>query len=610
MNGRKLSRREKRNQKLVLYSILASTYQNMEETTKRLEITKMLVDLLKQTPPTIIDKVVYLTQGKLYPDYLGIEVGIAEKLAMKAISTVTGLTEARVTAEYKREGDLGTAVEKLLGSKPQGALEKQTFTVSEVYEAFDKIARASGSGSIESKIRQLTGLIGKASPAEAKYLIRTALGKLRLGVADMTILDALAQALGGGKEAKPVLEQAYNRSSDLGYLAKTLAESGIKAIQSFKVTVGKPVRPMLAERLSDPREILEKMNGTVAAEYKYDGLRIQAHLSRNEVMMFSRRLENITDQFPDVQQLLRKGVVNDDIILEGEAVPVDAVTGELLPFQLISQRRGRKYELERTIEEIPVAFFPFDLLYAGGIDYTQQPYPRRREALEGLVRRSERLGLSRQVIVKEPEQLDSFMQQAVADGCEGLMIKSIGPDSIYKAGSRGWAWIKYKREYKSEMQDTVDLTVVGAFAGRGRRGGTYGALLLAVYEEKQDIFQTVCKCGSGFTDDDLAKLPSLLEKYRIDHRHAQVDSKIVADTWFVPGLVLEVIGAEITLSPIHTCGLNSIRPGAGLAIRFPRFTGRYRTEKLPEDSTTTTEVIEMYRNQLKKIGETQALEAA
>src|SRR5712692_10617017 len=226
----------------------------MEETTKRLEITKMLVDVLEQTPPTIIDKVVYLTQGKLYPDYLGIEIGIAEKLAIKAISIVTGLTEARVTAEYNRGGDLGTAVEKLLASKPQGALEKKTLTVVEVYEALDKIARASGSGSIESKIRQLTRLIGKASPVEAKYLTRTALGKLRLGVADMTILDALAQALGGGKEAKPVLEQAYNRSSDLGYLAKTLAESGIKAIQSFKVTVGKPVRPMLAERLSDPRE--------------------------------------------------------------------------------------------------------------------------------------------------------------------------------------------------------------------------------------------------------------------------------------------------------------------------------------------------------------------
>lgn len=551
----------------------------------------------------------YLTQGKLYPDYLGIEIGIAEKLAIRSLSTVTGTAETKVAQEYKKQGDLGTAVENLLTSKKQVALKTEPLTVEDVYDVFDRIARSTGSGSIESKIRQLTGLLGKASPAEAKYITRMALGKLRLGVADMTILDALAQALGGGKESKAVLEQAYNRSSDLGYVAKTLATSGLKALESFRVTVGKPIRPMLAERLSDPREILEKMNGSGAAEYKYDGLRIQAHLSSKSVSLFSRRLENITGQFPDVQQLLRKSVLENEMILEGETVPVDASTGELLPFQLISQRRGRKYELDKSIGEIPVAVFLFDLLYAHGVDYTQQPYPKRREALGKLVKASERLGLSQQRIVNEPQQLDDFMQQAVSDGCEGLMIKSTGPDSIYKAGARGWGWIKYKREYKSEMQDTVDLTVVGAFAGRGRRGGTYGALLLAAYDEREDVFRTVCKCGSGFTDEDLAKLPGLLEQYGISHKHARVDSKIQADTWFVPGLVIEVIGAEITLSPIHTCGMNSIRPGAGLAIRFPRFTGRYRTEKSPEDSTTSVEVIEMYRKQLKKVGETVSSEA-
>jgi len=202
------------------------------------------------------------------------------------------------------------------------------------------------------------------------------------------------------------------------------------------------------------------------------------------------------------------------------------------------------------------------------------------------------------------------MQGAVADGCEGLMIKSVGPDSTYKAGARGWTWIKYKRDYKSEMQDSVDLAVVGAFAGRGRRGGTYGALLLAAYDKSNDMFRTVCKCGSGFTDEDLGKLPKLLEKNRIDHRHPRVDSKIEADVWFVPGLVLEIVGAEITLSPIHTCGMNSIRQGAGLAVRFPRFTGKYREDKSGEDSTTTDEIVEMYRAQLKKVTDNVAIEAA
>ena len=290
-----------------------------------------------------------------------------------------------------------------------------------------------------------------------------------------------------------------------------------------------------------------------------------------------------------------------EAVLEGEAVPIDKSTGELLPFQLVSQRRGRKYELDKAIEEIPVSLFVFDLLFAEGRDYTETSYLQRRKALEKLIRPSDRLGLARQSIVSNAEELDGFMQRAIADGCEGLMIKSTAPDSVYKAGSRGWAWIKYKREYKSEMQDTVDLAVIGGFAGRGRRGGAYGALLLAAYDEKDDMFKTVCKCGSGFTDEDLAKLPSLLETYKIDRKHPRVDSKMSADTWFVPGLVIEVIGAEITLSPIHTCGLNSVIPGAGLAVRFPRFTGRYRNEKSPEDATATTEIVEMYQNQLKRI---------
>ena len=594
----------------MLYGRMVETYEKVDATTKRLDITKLLVSFLKETPSEIIDKVVYLTQGKLYPDYLGIEIGIAEKLAIKTLALVATVKESRIADEYKRRGDLGDAAEALLVGKTQVGLRSEHLTVEEVYSVLDQIARSSGPGSVESKIRHLTSLISKASPIEAKYVTRTALGRLRLGVADMTLLDALGHAFAEGKETKPLLEQAYNRSSDLGFVAKALATGGIDAIKSFKVTVGRPVRPMLAERLSNPQEILQKMNGRAAAEYKYDGLRIQAHLSSQKVTLFSRRLENITDQFPDLHVLLKQGTVGEELILEGEAVPVDASTGELLPFQLVSQRRGRKYELEKTIQEIPIALFAFDLLYYNSVDYTQIEYPERRKALAKLIRRSERLDLSRQTIVTKEMQLDDFMQQAVADGCEGLMIKSMGPDSVYKAGARGWGWIKYKREYKSEMQDTVDLVVVGAFAGRGRRGGSYGALLLAAYDEKDDVFRTACKCGSGFKDEDLAKLPEMLEKYKINHRQSRVDSKIVADAWFVPGLVLEVIGAEITLSPIHTCGLNSIRPGAGLAIRFPRFTGKYRTEKSPEDATTAKEIVEMYRSQLKKLSETRSLEAA
>jgi len=594
----------------LLYSRIVETYTKIEATTKRLEITRLLVELIDATPRSIIDKVVYLTQGKLYPDFLGIELGVAEKLLFRALTRVTGQAESKAATLYKKLGDLGTVAEQLLKDRTQVSFQRKAPTVEEVYNVFDTIAHEVGQGSIDSKVRHLTTLLGKASPTEAKYITRMALGRLRLGVADMTLLDALAISLGGGKESRLTLERAYNRSSDLGYVARTLATGGMKAIESLKVTVGRPIRPMLAERLSEAKAILEKMNGECAAEYKYDGLRIQAHVSSNGTTLFSRRLENITDQFPDVQQLLKENLEGIAIILEGEAVPVDPATGELLPFQLISQRRGRKYDLEKTIQDIPVAFFPFDLLYADTIDYTDRPYLERRERLRELIPKNERLDLSQQKICNDPEQLDDFMQEAVADGCEGLMIKSIGRDSTYKAGARGWTWIKYKRDYKSEMQDSVDLAVVGAFAGKGRRGGTYGALLLAAYDKRNDLFRTVCKCGSGFTDEDLDKLPKLLEKYSVDHRHSRLDSKIEADVWFVAGLVLEIVGAEITLSPIHTCGMNSIRPGAGLAVRFPRFTGKYREDKSAEDSTTTDEIVEMYRAQLKKVTENTTVEAA
>ena len=592
----------------MLYSRIVETYAKIEATTKRLEITRLLVELIDDTPQSIIDRVVYLTQGKLHPDFLGIELGVAEKLLFRALATVTGQAEVKVTILYKKLGDLGTVAEQLLKEKTQVSFESEALTVEQVYDAFDTVAHEAGQGSTNSKLRHLTSLLGKASPIEAKYITRMALGRLRLGVADMTILDALAISLGGGKESKPTLERAYNRSSDLGYVARTLATEGMKAIEFLKVTVGRPIRPMLAERLSEAKTILAKMNGECAAEYKYDGLRIQAHISPKRTTLFSRRLENITGQFPDVQQLLKNNLEETELILEGEAVPVDSATGELLPFQLISQRRGRKYDLEKTIRDIPVAFFPFDLLYADTIDYTDQPYLKRRERLRKLIPKSERLDLSQQKICNDPVQLDEFMQEAVADGCEGLMIKSIGPDSTYTAGARGWTWIKYKRDYKSEMQDSVDLAIVGAFAGRGRRGGTYGALLLAAYDKSND--RTVCKCGSGFTDEDLDKLPRLLERHRVDHRHSRVDSKIEADVWLVPALILEIVGAEITLSPIHTCGMNSIRPGAGLAVRFPRFTGKYREDKSAEDCTTTDEIVEMYRAQLKKVAGNTAVEAA
>ncbi len=583
------------------FAKLSEVFEKVEATTKRLEMTDLLVNMIKETSKDEVGKIVYLIQGKLYPDYSGVELGIAEKLLVRAVAGVTGRSEESVEGDYKKTGDLGLTVEKLLQRKTQAALVRRPLTVSSVYDTFDKIAHAAGPGSVETKIRLLISLLNEAFPKEAKYIARMAVGKLRLGVADMTILDALAIAYGGEKTAREPLERAYNLSSDLGYVAEVVAREGLEGIKRFKIAIGRPIRPMLCERLPSVTEILEKLGGVGAAEYKYDGLRVQGHVTPKQVHLFSRRLENITDQFPDVARGLQESVQAREAIVEGECVAVDPNTGDILPFQVISQRRGRKHEIEKMAEEIPVTTFLFDALQINGEDLTMAPYLERRRKLVEVIKPSDHVVIAEQFEISEPQKLEELMDQAVASGCEGLVVKSISNDSIYQAGARGWLWIKYKRSYKAEIMDTFDLVPVGAFAGRGRRAGSYGALLMAVYSEKDDIFETLCKLGSGFTDEDLANLPKMMERYTTKHRQPRVSSLMEPDVWFTPASVLEVAADEITLSPLHTCARNIIRPGSGLALRFPRFTGRWRKDKAPEDATSSQEVQEMYKKQLKKI---------
>ena len=583
------------------YEQLAEVFEGIEATSKRLEMTDLLVKLLKETPKELVDKVVYLTQGKLYPDYVGIELGMAEKLVEKAISFGSGRAEPEVESAFNRSGDLGLAAQEMLKKRKQSTLMKKQLTVESVYDTFDKIAHATGDRSVDAKIKLLSSLLTDASPQEAKFVTRMALGRLRVGIADMTILDALAIAYAGGKEFRDLFERAYNLSSDLGYVAKRVALHGVDGVEDFKISLDRPVRPMLCERLSSAEEILAKLEGKGSAEYKYDGLRIQAHVSKKKVQLFSRRLENITSQFPDVAENLRAAIEADQTILEGECVAVDSNTGDMLPFQVVSQRRGRKREIETMAEEVPVTVFLFDLLYAEGRDFTITPYLERRKELTKIVRESDQVRIAEQLLTDDPEELERYFDKAVSLGCEGLVVKSVGTESVYQAGARGWLWIKYKRSYKAEVADTFDLVPVGAFHGRGKRGGTYGALLMAVYNPETDQFETISKLGSGFTDEDLEKLPKLIGQDVILHPHPRVNSEMKADVWFTPTQVLEVSADEITLSPLHTCALGAIRRGSGLALRFPRFTGRYRDDKSPEDATTTKDVLETYHGQLKKI---------
>ena len=493
------------------YAVIAEAYEKIEATSKRLEMTDLLVDLLKRTPKDVIAKVVYLTQGKLYPDFLGVEMGVAEKLAIRALARAAGQSESLIESELQKSGDIGETSQKLLSKRKQSTFFNVKLTVERVYETLDKLAKTSGSGAVDTKMAMLCGLLTDASPNEAKWIIRTVTGNLRLGIADMTVLDALAIAYAGGKESREIVERAYSISSDLGRVANVVVEQGLEGIKKFTVMVFEPIRPMLAERLASPEEILDKLGGKCAAEYKYDGERIQAHKKGDKVILFSRRLENISSQYPDAVDLIKEKISAKEAILEAECVAMDLDTGDMRPFQELMHRR-RKYGVEEAISQYPISLFPFDLLYVDGEDLTQKPLRERRKKLQSTIKETDRVKPAIQKIVKNPKELEDFFEEAIEKGCEGLMCKSIADNSPYQAGSRGWLWIKYKRDYKSEMTDTVDLVVVGAFHGRGKRVGTYGALLLATYNKKADTFETVTKCGTGFTDKDLITLRDTLSE--------------------------------------------------------------------------------------------------
>ncbi|HEV2226943.1 MAG TPA: ATP-dependent DNA ligase [Nitrososphaerales archaeon] len=581
------------------YSEVAAKYAELESISGRNEITEVLAGLLKKTPRSELAMLVYMTQGKLRPDYEGVELGLAEKLALRALSTAAGASPEKVYAVYVKKGDIGTAAEEMLKTKNQDTLFSEGLTLKRVYETLLKIARQSGSGSVDAKLKELGSLLNDASPQEAKFIMRTVTGELRLGVADYTVLDAAAVAFLGGKQARGVIERAYNVHPDLGFIVESVASKGLSGVDQVKVEVGIPIRPMLAERLSSARSIVKKMGDKeVTAEYKLDGERLQIHKEGSAVKLFSRRLEVITGHYPDAGDLVKKHVSIKRAILEAEVVAINEDTGEYLPFQELMHRR-RKHGVEKAISDYPVALNFFDILFAGTSDLTGKPYTARRKKLLQAVEPTARTRAVPALTTSDPADVERFMEEAIENGCEGLVVKD--PDSTYRAGAREFAWIKLKREYRTELTDTIDLSIIGAFHGKGRRAGTYGTYLLGTYDKKRALFTSVAKVGTGFSDEDLQKLPKLLKPYESHVKPPNVESNMTPDIWFRPHLVIETIAAELTLSPIHTAAMGRIRPGAGISLRFPKFTGKIRDDKGPEDATSVEEIVEMYQRQTKRI---------
>ena len=580
------------------FAEIAEFFERMEVTSKRLELTEILVELLKNTPINVISKVTYLIQGKLRPNFEGVELGIAERLAMKAISKSAGVSMKKIEDSYKVGGDLGVTAANILKQKTQTTFSAESITLERVYDTLFKIAKLEGKGSQDMKIKYISSLLNDATTNESKFILKILLGTLRLGIAENTLMDALAIAFTDEKSNRVLIENAYNVSSDLGYVSEVVAKQGINGIEKFEITIFNPIRPMLADRVKSEEDAIKKFQDEFAAEYKLDGERAQIHKKGNEIIIFSRSLEKITQYYPDIVEKIPNLLICDECILEAEVVAINEDTGNFLPFQELMHRR-RKYKLEKAVSDYPITVNFFDILFLNGKKIIDLPYLERRNSLLKIVKDDKFVKVIPMSIIKNEGDVLEILENSINSGCEGLMLKML--QSPYRAGMRGSNWLKLKREYQNELGDSLDLIVIGAFFGKGRRTGRYGTLLLASYNSENDTFPSICKVGTGFTDESLDQLYQILSPNVTIKKNSKIESDMNADVWFEPSLVIEIVASEITLSPIHKTGFNILRKESGLALRFPKFTGKIRSEKNIEDASTDEEVIALYKSQKKSI---------
>ncbi len=603
------------------FELVALAFDEIEKTRKRLDMTTQLAKLFNETPAEDMRNVIYFLQGRLAPAYKNIETGLGEKLVVQAIARATGYSKEDVEKKFKKTGDLGEAAAEYLEKKTQQSLVKQTLSVKKVHENFLKLSTLSGEGTQELKIKLLAELLNSSSPNEGKFVVRFALGALRLGVGDPTLMDALAQVhLNEFQKENPKLvkeieesvgkksaeekdrklrmklreqvEAKYNIYSDLGTLAEKLTEKGLKGLNTIDIEPGVPIRPTLAERLPFAKDIIEKL-GKCIVESKYDGFRLQVHKKGKDVWVYSRNLENMSDMFPEIVAAAREQLDARECIVEGEALAVNEETQEFFPFQITIQRK-RKYDIDEKAKELPLKLFLFDVMSISGKTVMGMPLHERREKLKKLILKGDTIEPTNAIITDKASEIDQFFNENVSGGLEGIVCKDL--NAPYIAGARKFAWIKLKRSYKGELQDSVDLVIIGFYKGKGKRTEFgLGGLLAAVYDDKTDMFKSVTRIGTGFSEEMLGDLHKLLSKHTLNHKPARVDSDVVPHAWVEPKFVVEVRADEITQSPMHTAGREN-GVGTGYALRFPRIL-KLRNDKEPEMATTVREIIKMYQNQ-------------
>lgn len=574
------------------FSVLATMFDKIAVVSSRLEMTRLLANLFEQATPKESQIICNLSLGMLRPSYQGNVFSIAEKSVLKVVADLFGEDVAVVTQRMKQLGDVGAVV-------LEGAWRAtKDYDVEGVYEQLVMLETFSGIGSQEERLRALTTLLKEVDPLSAAYIVRIVVGKLRLGFSDMTLIDALSWMLVGNKTLSGVIEDAYNMCADIGYIAYVIKKDGIEGLKHVTITVGIPVRPAAAERLSSAQAIIDKL-GTCAVQPKLDGFRVQVHIDnthdQQHIHFFSRNLLEMSGMFPDLADALKHLSVK-TLIAEGEAIVFDDQTGTFVPFQETVKRK-RKHDIEEVAQQLPLKLYMFDILFLNGESVLSKTHQERRQFLATFLSVDSRqtVSLIEERIVSNAHDLEEYFEEQMDSGLEGVVVKKL--NSVYQPGKRNFNWIKLKRQEGKELQDTVDAVVLGYYAGKGKRAQFgIGAFLIGVYNDEVDRFETVAKIGTGLSDEGWSDLKQRCDALKVKTQpHNVVCSKeLFPDVWVVPELVCTVRADDITRSPLHTAGKNDDSPG--YALRFPRFIS-YRPDKNATQATSVKELIRLFELQ-------------
>lgn len=572
------------------FTVLATYLEQIEKTASSNEIISIVAEVLRKFSHEEIPYALYLMLGTLGPAYASVEFGLSDKLVARAIAHALDREPSEIDLAYKQAGDLGTVYFELAN-----ATSKQ-LSIQEVYRALDEIARTSGAGSVDAKITALSRLLHSLDQLEGKYVIRIILERLRTGLADAKVLDALSVIEAGDKSLRATIEGAYNVFPDIGKIAQLVLKDGVKGLAHVTATPGIPIRPAQSERLPTPERIVEKL-GTFAVEPKMDGFRVQVHVfgkgDSRQVRLFSRNLNETTHMFPDIVEAAKTLPVTDGIF-DSEALAFNPDTTEYLPFQDTVKRR-RKHGVEEMSERVPLRVFLFDVLYMNGKALLDTPAADRFAQLAAVDYSTQSvIEVTRHDVVDSVEQLRALFDLYVSEGLEGVMCKKL--DAEYQAGSRNFNWVKYKRATDQALNDTVDVVVLGYYVGQGQRNRFgIGAFLVGVHDEASGTFQSLAKIGTGLTDEQWIDMKQRLDAFEAPDKPTTYDvhANLSPDVWTLPKVVVEVAADEITRSPIHTAAKGeSTLNGSGLALRFPRLV-RVRDDKNPFDTTTSAELVSM-----------------